>query len=91
MPKVIKNQFFSNIFTFLSVIRQTFEYNLRIFANFRVKTQKSTGSAHTFSKKYFFFGSFNKDYTFYIKNLFFTTKDAQSSVKIRFLVIFLHF
>ena len=71
MPKVIKNQFFSNIFTFLSVIRQTFEYNLRIFANFRVKTQESTGSAHTFSKKYFFFGSFNKDYTFYIKKSIF--------------------
>ena len=29
-----KNQFFSNIFTFLSVIRQNFEDNLRILANF---------------------------------------------------------
>ena len=29
-----KNQFFSNIFTFLSVIRQNFENNLRILANF---------------------------------------------------------
>ena len=29
-----KNQFFSNIFTFLSVIRQHFENNLRILANF---------------------------------------------------------
>ena len=29
-----KNQFFSNIFTFLSVTRQNFEYNLRILANF---------------------------------------------------------
>ena len=28
-----KNQFFSNIFTFLSVIRQNFEDNLRILAN----------------------------------------------------------
>ena len=27
-----KNQVFSNIFTFLSVIRQNFEYNLRTFA-----------------------------------------------------------
>ena len=48
MPKCHKNQFFSNIFTFLSVIRQNFEHNLRIFANFRVKTQKSTDFAHTF-------------------------------------------
>ena len=29
-----KNQFFSKIFTFLSVIRQNFEDNLRILANF---------------------------------------------------------
>ena len=29
-----KNQFSSNIFTFLSVIRQKFEDNLRILANF---------------------------------------------------------
>ena len=29
-----KNQFFSNIFTFLSVTRQNFEDNLRILANF---------------------------------------------------------
>ena len=71
--------------TFLSVIRQNFEYNLRILANFHVKTQKSTDFAHTFSKNYiFFFGFFNKDYPFYTKNLFFTTKDAQSFVKISF-------
>ena len=51
----VKNQFFSNIFTFLSVTRQNFEYNLRIlanFGNFHVKTQKSTDFAHTFSKNY---------------------------------------
>ena len=45
-----KNQFFSNMFTFLSVIRQNFEYNLRILANFRIKTQKSLDLAYTFSK-----------------------------------------
>ena len=53
--KFRKNQFFSNIFTFLSVIRQNFEDNLRILANFGKfsrKTQKSTDFAHTFSKKY---------------------------------------
>ena len=52
--KFRKNQFLSNIFTFLSVIRQNFEDNLRIlanFGNFHVKTQKSTDFAHTFSKK----------------------------------------
>ena len=42
-------------------------------------------------KKFSFFGFFNKDFTFYTKNLFFTTKDAQSIVKIRFLVTHLHF
>ena len=37
-PKFRRNQFFSNMFTFLSVIRQYFEHNLRILAYFRVKT-----------------------------------------------------
>ena len=32
--KFRKNQFFCNIFTFLSVIRQNFEDNLRILGNF---------------------------------------------------------
>ena len=60
------------MFTFLSVIRQNFEYNLRILANFGIKTQKSPDFAYTFTKKCtFFFGFFNKDYTFYTKNLFF--------------------
>ena len=67
------------MFTFLSVIRQNFEHNLRILANFGVKTQKSTDFALTFSKNYsFFFEFLNKDYTFYTKNLFITMKDAQS-------------
>ena len=73
------------MFIFLSVIRQNFEYNLRILDNFRVKSQKSTDFAHTFSKNYSFWGGFfNKDYTSYTKNLFFTTRDAQSFVKISF-------
>ena len=43
---------------------------------------------YTFQKTtVFFFGFFNKVYT---KNLFFTTKDAQSFVKIKFLVTILH-
>ena len=90
-PKCRKNLFFSNMFTFLSVIRQNFEYNLRILANFRVKTKKSTDFAHTFLKKLqFFLDFFNKDYTFYTKNLFITMKDAESFVKISFLVTCLH-
>ena len=78
------------MFTFLSVIHRNFEYNLRIFANFPVKTQKSTDFAHMFSKNVFF-SIFNKDCTFYTKNLVFATKDAQSIVKIRFLVTFFTF
>ena len=74
-PKFRKNQFFSNMFTFLSVIHKNFEYNLRILANFRVKTQKSTDFAHTFKKtKVFLFGFFNNDYTFYTKKLFLQRK-----------------
>ena len=37
-----KNQFFSNIFTFLSVIRQNFEENLRILANFGKFSHKNS-------------------------------------------------
>ena len=51
----VKISFFSNSFTFLSVISQNFEYSLRILANFRVKTQISTDFAHIFSKNYNFF------------------------------------
>ena len=54
-PKYFKNPVFSNIFTFLSVINRNHEHNLRIFANFRVKTQKSTEFAFAFSKKLQFF------------------------------------
>ena len=37
-----KNQFFSNIFTFLSVTRQNFEDNLRILANFGKFSRKNS-------------------------------------------------
>ena len=79
------------MFTFLSVIRRNFEYNLRIFANFPVKNKKSTDFAYMFSKKLVFFSIFNKDCTFYSSNLVFATKDTQSIVKIRFLVTFFTF
>ena len=71
--KFRKNKFFCNIFTFLSVIRQNFEDNLRILANFGTFL-KSTDFAHTFSKSSFFFALFNKDYGFYAKNLFIRPK-----------------
>ena len=103
--KFRKNQFFSNIFTFLSVICQNFEDNLRILANFEkfsCKTSKIYGfRPYVFKKLVYFLVFFNKDYTFYTKNLFirpkiafkafFTTKDSKSFVKINFLVTFLHF
>ena len=90
-PKYLKNQFCINIFTFLSVICQNFECNLRIFANFRVKTKKSTGSACTFSKKYFFFGSFNKDYTFYTKKSIFYNERCPKFGKNKFFSIIFTF
>ena len=65
-------------------------YNLRILANFGVKTQNLWISPIPFQKTAVFFGFFNKDYTFYTKNLFSITKDAKSFVKIIFLVTFLH-
>ena len=102
-----KNQFFSNIFTFLSVIRQNFEDNLRILANFGKFSRKNSKiygfRPYVFKKLQFFvFFFFNKDYTFYtinlfirpkncVQSIFFTTKDAKSSIKIYFLVAFLPF
>ena len=83
-PKYRKNQFFSNIFTFLSVIRQNFEYNLRILANFCVKSKKSTDFAHIFKKLQFWGGFFNKDYTFYTKNLFFYNERCPKFCKNQF-------
>ena len=40
--KFRKNQFFSNISTFLSVIRQNLEENLRILANFGKYSPKNS-------------------------------------------------
>ena len=84
--KFHKNQFFSNIFTFLSVIRQNFEeYNLRILANF-VKFSRKNSKIYGFRpyvfKKlffFFFFVFFNKVYTFYTKNLFIRPKNCVQS------------
>ena len=78
--KFRKNQFFSNIFTFLTVIRQNFEDNLRNLANFGKFSRqnwKSTNFAHTFSKCYSFFLYFLiKIIVFYTKNLFIRPKNC---------------
>ena len=78
-----KNQFFSNIFTFLSVTRQNFEYNLRILANFGKfshKNSKIYGFRRYVFKKLHSFVFFNKDYTFYTKNLFIRPKNCFQSI-----------
>ena len=63
-----KNQFFSNIFTFLSVTRQNFEYNLRILANFGKFSRQNSKlygfRPYDFKKLVFFFVFFNKNYIF---------------------------
>ena len=85
--KFRKNEIFSNIFTFLSVICQNFEYNLRILANFGKFSRKNSKiyifHPYVFKKLvflYFFF--FNKDYSFYTKNLSIRPKNC---VHINFL------
>ena len=52
---IVKIKFLVTFFTFLSVIHQNFEHNLRILANFCVKTQKSMISNVHFQKTSFFF------------------------------------
>ena len=47
--KFRKNQFFCNIFTFLSITRQTFEDNLRILANIE-KFSRKNSKIYGFSK-----------------------------------------
>ena len=80
-----KNLFFSNIFTFLSVIRQNFEDNLRILVNFGKFSRKNSKiygfRPYVFKKLQFsFFVFFNKDYTFYTKNLFIQPKHCIQSI-----------
>ena len=100
-----KNQFFSKIFTFLSVIRQNFEDNLIILANFGKFSHKNSKvygfRPYVFKKLVYFLVFFNKDYTFYTKNLFIEPKHCVQSIfynerckkfgKNQFLVTFLHF
>ena len=82
--KFRKNQFFSNMFTFLSVIRQNFEDNLRIldnFGKFSHKNSKIYGFyPYIFKKLQGFFIFLNKHYTFYTKNLFIRPKNCVQSI-----------
>ena len=101
-----KNQFFSNIFTFFSVIRQNFEDNLRILVNFGKFSRKNSKiygfRPYVFKKLQFsFLYSLIKIILFTLKiylfgpniafKAYFTTKDTKSFVKNNFLVTFLHF
>ena len=78
--KFLKNQFFSNIFTFLSITRHNFEYNLRILGNFGKVSRKNSKiygfRPYIFKKLQFYLFFFNKDYTFYTINLFIRPKNC---------------
>ena len=84
--KFCKNQFFSNIFTFLSVIRQNFEDDLRILANFRKFSRKNSkiyGFRPYIFKKlqtFFFLYFLIKIIVFYTKNLFIWPKNCVPSI-----------
>ena len=82
--KFRKNQCFSNIFTFLSVIRQNFEDNLGILANigkFSHKNSKTYGfRPYIFKKLQGFLFFFNKHFTFYTTNLFIRPKNCVQSI-----------
>ena len=100
-----KNQFFSNIFTFLSVISQNFEDNLRILTNFGKFSRKNS---KIYGFRIYIFKKL-QGFLFFLINIilftvkissfgpkiafksFCTTKDTKSFVKINFLVTFLHF
>ena len=78
--KFRKNQFSSNIFTFLSVILQNFEDNLRILANFGKFSRKNSKiygfRPYIFKKLQFFLYFLIKIIVFYTKNLFIRPKNC---------------
>ena len=80
-----KNQFFSNIFTFLSVIRQNFEDYLRILANFGKFSRKNSKiygfRPYVFKKLQVFFCIFLiKIIHSTLKNLFIRPKNYVQSI-----------
>ena len=84
--KFRKNQFFSNIFTFLNVIRQNFEDNLRILANFGKFSRKNSKiyifRPYVFKKLVFLY------FFFLIKIIVFTLKMFSFGPKIAFISFF---
>ena len=82
--KFRKNQFSSNIFTFLIVSHQNFEDNLRILANFGKFSRKNSKiygfRPYFFKKVVFFLYFFDKDYAFYTKNLFIRPKNCIQTI-----------
>ena len=87
---IVKIRFLVTFFTFLSVIRQNFEYNLRILSNFCVKTQKSMISNVYFQKTSFFY--FLKNIIlFTLKIYFFYNERCPKLRKNQILVTCLHF
>ena len=81
-----KNQFFSNIFKFLSVTRQNFEDSLRILANFGKFSRKNSKfyifRPYVFKKLVFLY------FFFLIKIIVFTLKIFSFGPKIAFISIF---
>ena len=76
-----KNLFFSNIFTFLSVIRQNFEDNLRILANFG-KFSRQNSKIYGFRS--YVFKKLQSLFLYYlIKIILFTLKSIHSTQKLR--------
>ena len=84
--KFRKNQFFSNIFTFLSVIRQNFEDNLRILANFGKFSRKN--SKFYIFRPYVFKKLVFCIFFFLIKIIVFTLKIFSFGPKIAFISFF---
>ena len=66
------------------MIRQKFEDNLRILANFGKFSRQNSKiygfHPYVFKKLVSFFVLFNKDYTFYTKNLFIRPKNCVQSI-----------
>ena len=82
--KFRKNQFFSNIFTFLNVIRQNFEYYLSILANFGKFSRKNSKiygfRPYVFKKLVFFLYFLINIIHFTLKNLFIRPKNCVQSI-----------
>ena len=62
------------MFTFLSVIRKNFEYNLRILANFIVKTQNLWNSPLPFQKTTVFFFFYKRLHILHKKSMFYNER-----------------